>query len=56
MKYDEKCIDGFNTQEVQGLTHKVKACCITNDMKMSANTSTNFPLYTIIHYHPLTLK
>ncbi len=58
MKYDEKCIYGFKTQEVQGLlTHKVKAHCITNNVKMSANTSTNFLLYTIIiHYYPLTLK
>jgi hypothetical protein len=55
MKYDEKCTYGFKTQEVQGLTHKVKTC-ITNDMKMSAKTSTNFPLYTIIHYYLLTLK
>lgn len=38
MKYDEKCTYGFKIQEVQDLTHKDKACCITNDMKMSANT------------------
>jgi hypothetical protein len=56
MEYDEKCTYGFKTQEVQGLTHKVKACCITNDMKMSANTSTNFLLYTIISLLPFNPK